>query len=65
MNIISALNLFKTKVLPYIEFANGLLLGCNESEKIKLQKVQNKGLKLALQRNRFYETKLFITRRQS
>lgn len=54
----TALLLFKSMVLPYAEFANCLLLGCIEHDKIRIQRAQNKGLKLALNKNRFYSSKI-------
>lgn len=54
----TALLLFKAMVLPYVEFANCLLVGCVEYDKIRLQRAINKGLKLALNRDRLYDTKL-------
>lgn len=34
-------------IMPYLEFCNLLLLGCNSREKTKIQRIQNKGLKIA------------------
>lgn len=53
-----ALNLYKAMVLPHVEFCNALLLGCSEKEKKKIQKTQNRGLKVALKRDRLYSTTL-------
>lgn len=54
----STLKMFKTMVLPYIEFASVLFSGCTEKDEIRLQRVQNKGLKLSLNKNWYYDTKL-------
>lgn len=43
-------------VLPYLEYANCFLVGCKVSEKAKLQRLQNKGLKIALGKDRLYST---------
>lgn len=45
-------------VLPYIEFASVLFAGCTEQDKIRFQRVQNRGLKLSLDRSRYYDTKI-------
>lgn len=45
-------------VLPYIEFASGLFAGCIEYDQIRLQRAHNRGLKLSLNRNRFFNPKL-------
>lgn len=43
-------------ILPYLEFASSLLIGCTQRDKNKLQRFQSKGLRLALGKNRFYAT---------
>lgn len=53
-----ALNLYKTMVLPFIEFANAMLLGSSVKDKKRAQKMQNRGLRLALGRNKYYSTVL-------
>lgn len=45
-------------ILPYIEISNVMIICCNQREKIKLQRVPNKGLKLALGRDKYFATKL-------
>lgn len=52
----SAIILYKTMIMPYLEFCNVLLIGCNEREKIKLQQVQNKGLKIATCKDKYFPT---------
>lgn len=52
----TALIVYKSMIMPYIEFSNLLLLGCNSHEKIKNQRIQNKGLKIAMGRDRFHST---------
>lgn len=52
----TALVLFKSMILPYLEFANSLLIGCTQRDTNKLQRLQNRGLSLALGRNSFYGT---------
>lgn len=54
----TTLNLFKTMVLPYLEFANTVLIGCTSKLKKKAQRIQNKGLRFSLQKNRYYSTEL-------
>lgn len=43
-------------VLPYLEYANCFMVGCNLSDKNKLQRIQNRGLKIALARDRLAST---------
>lgn len=50
-----AVILNKTMFMPYIEFRNALLVGCNEREKIKLR-VQYKGLKIAICNDKYFPT---------
>lgn len=54
----SALIIFKSIVLPFIEFGNALLLRCNKIDLNKIQRAQNRGLKIALGRGRRYRTNL-------
>lgn len=44
----TARNTFKSLVLPYLEYGSGLLLGCNQANRTKLQRIVNQGLKMAL-----------------
>lgn len=53
----SALTIFKAMVLPYLEYGNILLLNCNEGERIKIQRAQNRGLKCILRKDRMHNTK--------
>lgn len=48
--------LYKLMVLPYIEYADCFMIGCNEGDRVKIQRIQNKGLKIALERDRYYST---------
>lgn len=57
----STLIVFKSMVLCFIEFGNALLLGCNEVDINKIQRAQNKGLRIALGRDRMYRTCLLYT----
>lgn len=43
-------------VLPYVEFGNGLLMGCTELELNKIQRTQNRELKIARDRGRLCRT---------
>lgn len=52
----SALKLFKSMILPYIEYGNSFLLGFDLCGRTKLQRVQNKGLKVALCKDSRYGT---------
>lgn len=45
-------------VLPYAEFSNVFVLSGDELRKNKLQRLINKGLKLAMRKDRFCETKI-------
>lgn len=56
VNNFTALTIFKTMVLPYLEYAACFLIGCNQVDRIKLQRLQNRGLKLALNKDRLYGT---------
>lgn len=49
---------YKAIVIPFVEFGNGLLLGCTELELNKIQRTQNKGLKIALNRGRLCRTSI-------
>lgn len=50
--------LFKSMVLPFAEFANVFVISCDQQRKNKIQRLINKGLKLALKRDRRCENKL-------
>lgn len=50
----TALNLFQCMVLPFIEYGNSILLGSDVSSLAKIQRVQNKGLKIVLNRESRY-----------
>lgn len=52
-----SLNIFKSMVLPYIEYGNCFLAGSDLVSRNKLR-VQNKGLKIALNRNHRYSTNI-------
>lgn len=56
VNSSTALIIYKSMVLPYLEYANSFLIGCTQTEKVKLQRLQNRGLKLALAKDRLYNT---------
>lgn len=44
----TAILLYKTMVLPYFNYTNFLMCSCNERTKQKLQRLQNRGLRVAL-----------------
>lgn len=52
----TALCLFKSMVLPYIEYGNSFLLGSDIAMLNKLQRAQNRGLKIALAKDMRYST---------
>ena len=52
----TALMIFKSMILPYIEYGNIFHGTCTEFYKQKLQVIQNNGLKIALNRSRLYNT---------
>ena len=52
----TALELFKAMILPVLEFGNIFCLHCPENIKEKLQRLQNKGLKIALKKETRYPT---------
>lgn len=54
----SALKLFKSMVPPYLEYGNSFLVGSNSVSRTKLQRTQNRGLKLALNRDRRCSTNI-------
>lgn len=45
-------------VLPFLEYGNVLLLNCNDGELDRIQKTQNKGLRIILRKDRTYNTSL-------
>lgn len=54
----SSLVIYKSMVLPYLEFGNCFLLSCAKKERLKFQRLQNKCLKIALNKNSLFNTKL-------
>lgn len=54
----TALVLYKTMILLYLEFGNIFLLNCNNSNLVKIQRVQNRCLKVLLKKERRYDTVL-------
>lgn len=54
----TANTIYKTMILPLIEYGNCFLLGCTVVERTKIQRIQNKGLKIVFNRDRLYNTKL-------
>lgn len=56
VNNSTAVIIYKSMVLPYLEFASCFLIGCNQGDKKKLQRLQNRGLKIALNKDRLYGT---------
>lgn len=49
-------NMYKSMVLPFIEYGNSFLLGSDLVDKRKLQRTQNRGLKLVLNKHWMYDT---------
>ena len=56
INTHTALIMFKSMILPYIEYGNIFNGTCNEAYKHNLQVIQNSVLKIALNRNILYRT---------
>ena len=56
VNTNTALTIFKSMILPYIEYGNIFNGTCNEIYKHKLQVIQNNALKIALNKNNLYST---------
>ena len=56
VNTNTALTIFKSMILPYIEYGNIFYGTCNEIYKHKLQVIQNNALKIALNKNNLYST---------
>lgn len=54
----TSLTMFKSMVLPYFEFGNIFLLNCYEGELDKIQKAQNRVLRIILRKDRWYRTSL-------
>lgn len=54
----TVLILFKAMVLPYYDFGNVFMLNCNEGELSRIQKAQNKALRIILRKDRMYRTSL-------
>lgn len=57
----TALIIYKSMVLPYLEYASCFLVSFRLSDKAKLQRLQNKGLKIALSKDRLFSTDLLHT----
>ena len=56
VNTNTASTIFKSMILPYIEYGNIFNGTCNEIYKHKLQVIQNNALKIALNKNSLYST---------
>lgn len=54
----TALIMYKTMILPYLEFGNVFLLNCTEGDLMKIQRTQNRCLKILMKRDSLYETEL-------
>ena len=54
----TALNLFKSMILPILEFGNIFSIHCPVATTNKLQRLQNKGIKIALRKDSRYPTTL-------
>ena len=52
----TALIIFKSMILPYIEYGNIFHGTCTELYQHKLQVIQNNGLKISLHRSRYFNT---------
>ena len=57
----TALAIFKSMILPYLEYGNIVYGTCSEFNKYKLQVIQNNGLKIALNRNVLYSIQWIYT----
>lgn len=53
----SAVAIFKSMILPLLEYGSCFLLNCNNVERVKIQRIQNKGLKLAYNKDRRFNTR--------
>lgn len=53
----TSLLIYKSMVLPYLEYGSCFLLLCNRSERRKFQRLQNRGAKLALNKGNLYSAK--------
>lgn len=58
MDAKTSLMIYKSMVLPYIEYGSNFLLSCPKYERAKFQRLQNKCLKIALNRNNLFNTRL-------
>lgn len=54
----TALTIYKSMILPLVEYGNCFMLGCTKTEITKIQRIQNKGLKIVFLRDRLASTKL-------
>lgn len=54
----NAIMVYKAMVLPFVEYSNALMLGCPQFELQKIQRTQNKGLRIALRRDRTCRTSI-------
>ena len=56
MNRSTAMKVYKTMVLPYFDYADVIFQIANGTDLDKLQRLQNRGLKLCLGRERLFST---------
>lgn len=54
----TAIVLYKTMILPYLEFGNVFLLNCKSGDLVKIQRVQNRCLRTLLHKGRMYDINL-------
>lgn len=58
LNKKSAVLVFKSMILPLLEYGSLFLLNCCNAERTRMQRIQNKGLKLAYNKDRRCNTKI-------
>lgn len=54
----TSLMIYKAMVLPYLEYGSSFMLSCTQAEKRKFQCLQNRGLKVALNKCNFFNTRI-------
>lgn len=58
MNSKTSLLIYKSMVLPYLEYGINFLMSCTKTVRLKFQRLQNKCLKIALNRCNLYNTRI-------
>lgn len=60
LDVRTATMIYKSMILLIIKYGNCFLLCCTLADKTHIQRIHNKGLKIAFKRDRLYNTKLLL-----